>query len=450
MKKIIILLSIFAALLFGHSGCTSFLDVKSDGKLAVPSALEDYLALLNSVDNKLAGAEGEVMSADHHVPVEEFDALFCQTNRDLYLWEDSPMLQECDGSGGWASAYKNIYRANVAISGAQSFEKTNGVSALSADVKGQGFFNRAINLYELAQVWCEAYDSKTAGSALGLPLKTTDDFNEKTVRSSLKETFDLIIDDLQKASLLLPSKQKSIYWATKAAAWAYLARVYLYMHNYEQAKFFADKCTSAGFSLLDYHHINGAPAFPFSEDNNPEVIYPRYLTTAYYSVSIKVSRMDSVLYNSYEDVDLRKSLFFNKNANGLFFRGDYGGGLGGSFCGPTLAEMYLIRAECNARTGNAAEAYSTLQKFLAHRLDKVQSFSEDDILSKILQERRKELLRRGVRYGDVKRLNKLGAGIILKRIIRDKEYLLNPNDSRANILIPQNVIERSGITQNPR
>jgi len=450
MKNTLILIFIFVLLLFGLNGCSSFLDVKSDSKLAVPTSLEDFQALMNSVENRLAVPEVELMSVDHYLPDEEYDALFCQTERDLYNFEDSPMIQECDGSGGWALAYANIYRANVAIHGVEDFEKANGINVRSADVKGQGYFNRAINLYELAQVWCAGFDPQQAESTLGLPLKVTDDFNEKTVRSSLKATFDLIVDDLQKAVTLLPDQQNNVYWASKVAAWAYLARVYLYMQNYEQAKIYAEKCIQSNFKLLDYHYVDGGKTFPFKVDGNPEIIYPRFLSTAYYSVYADVSRMDSLLYLSYDEGDLRKSLFFNKKDNALLFRGDYAGGGGGSFCGPTVAEMYLIQAECAARAGKLDEAGNTLQKFLDYRLNKVIAVSESTVLDQVLQERRKELLWRGIRFGDVKRLNRLGAGITLKRIIRGKEYLLPPNDSRASILIPQKVIEQSGITQNSR
>lgn len=450
MKNTIILIFIFALLLFGTLSCTSFLDVKSDSKLAVPTSLEDYRAIMNSISSSLAVPEGEVMSVDHYLPDDEYDALFCQTDRELYRLEDSPMIQECDGSGGWALAYGNIYRANVAIHGVEDFEKVNGISTRSADVKGQGYFNRAINLYELAQVWCAGFDPQQAQSALGLPLKVTDDFNEKTVRASLKATFDLIVDDLQKATILLPDGQNNIYWPSKVAAWAYLARVYLYMQNYEQAKVYAEKCIQSNFKLLDYHHVDGGKAFPFKVNDNPEIIYARFLTTAYYSISTSVSRMDSLLYRRYEEGDLRKSLFFNKKDDALLFRGDYGGGSSGSFCGPTVAEMYLIQAECAARIGKLGEASNTLQQFLRYRLNKSISVPETTVLDQVLQERRKELLWRGIRFGDVKRLNRLGAGIPLKRTIRGNEYLLPPNDPHANILIPQKVIEQSGITQNPR
>jgi hypothetical protein len=41
--------------------------------------------------------------------------------------------------------------------------------------------------------------------------------------------------------------------------------------------------------------------------------------------------------------------------------------------------------------------------------------SSDEASQLILQERRKELLFRGLRWIDIKRLNKEGAGIVLKR-----------------------------------
>ncbi len=58
---------------------------------------------------------------------------------------------------------------------------------------------------------------------------------------------------------------------------------------------------------------------------------------------------------------------------------------------------------------------------------------------KVLQERRKELIFRGTRWSDLRRLNLEGAGIGLNRIINGVTYTLPPNDARWVMLIPREV-----------
>ena len=51
---------------------------------------------------------------------------------------------------------------------------------------------------------------------------------------------------------------------------------------------------------------------------------------------------------------------------------------------------------------------------------------------------------------DIKRLNKDGAGITLKRVINGETFLLPPNDPRYAVAIPEDVIATTGMQQNPR
>ncbi|MNI19613.1 hypothetical protein D3C73_730550 [compost metagenome] len=69
----------------------------------------------------------------------------------------------------------------------------------------------------------------------------------------------------------------------------------------------------------------------------------------------------------------------------------------------------------------------------------------------ILGERQKELaFRFGIRWADIKRLNKLyDAGISIKRIVDGKEYVLEPNDKRFAMWIPPTIIVEGDLLQNP-
>jgi hypothetical protein len=101
------------------------------------------------------------------------------------------------------------------------------------------------------------------------------------------------------------------------------------------------------------------------------------------------------------------------------------------------------------------EALNDLNAVLAKRW-KAGTFSplttndRQEALTWILEERRKELVFRDLRWMDIKRLNKEGAGIVLKRIISNTDFILPPNDLRYAMAIPEDIISITGMPQNPR
>jgi starch-binding outer membrane protein, SusD/RagB family len=72
------------------------------------------------------------------------------------------------------------------------------------------------------------------------------------------------------------------------------------------------------------------------------------------------------------------------------------------------------------------------------------------VLPLIEAERKKELVWRGLRWGDLKRYNKEGQNITLTRLLNGQTITLAPNDLRYVLPIPQYEINLSGIAQNPR
>jgi len=75
----------------------------------------------------------------------------------------------------------------------------------------------------------------------------------------------------------------------------------------------------------------------------------------------------------------------------------------------------------------------------------------NDALAKVLTERRKELLFRSLRWTDLRRLNKESRfAVTLKRTLNGQDYTLAPNDLRDGLLIPQEVLNREPMPQNPR
>ncbi len=172
--------------------------------------------------------------------------------------------------------------------------------------------------------------------------------------------------------------------------------------------------------------------------------------------------VDPVLIGLYETNDLRLSIFFGKNAlNNLNVKRGYIGAGIYTFTGLATDEVMLIKAECLARKGNFNSAMDVLNQLLVKRykIDPITkkstyvdqtAVSIDDALNKVLIERRKELVWRGLRWHDLKRLNKEGANITLKRNVGGTEYLLPPNSPLYIFPIPDDEIALSGIKQNIR
>jgi CubicO group peptidase (beta-lactamase class C family) len=73
-----------------------------------------------------------------------------------------------------------------------------------------------------------------------------------------------------------------------------------------------------------------------------------------------------------------------------------------------------------------------------------------EALSLVLNERRKELVMRGLRWMDLKRLNAEGRNIMVSRTINGQVVSLNPNDNRYAFPIPEDVIQLTGMPQNER
>jgi len=57
---------------------------------------------------------------------------------------------------------------------------------------------------------------------------------------------------------------------------------------------------------------------------------------------------------------------------------------------------------------------------------------------------------RDLRWMDIKRLNKEGANISLRRTVNGITYSLQPNDNKFALPLPETIIRISGMTQNPR
>jgi hypothetical protein len=455
MKKIKLCFLVTLAILIVSSGCKKYLDEKPNKKLVVPSSLQDLQSLLNNyyLYNGSDPSTGELSSTDYYLTDEDYNALTDEFAKRAYTWEKERIFNQGVNGNDWYAIYNTLYGPNTVLELITGIERTSLNASLWDKIEGQASFLRGKAFFNGLQIWSQAYDRNTANTDLGIPLRLHTDFNVPSFRASVQESYLQVIADLKRAAAKLPATSVHVSASSKAAAFAMLSRTYLMMREYQNAHVYADSALMLNNTLLDFNKLDSTQAFPVPQFNS-EVIYDS--NVGYNSPLVQSrARIVTDLYQSYGNNDLRKMMYFTLNQDGSHsFRGSYSSNDGG-WSGLAVDEMLLNRSECFAREGNVELALRDLNSLLVKRWRSgtyvaYTLSSSAHVLDLILTERRKELLMRSLRWMDVKRLNKEGAGINFSRFVNGKTYELRANDLRFALPIPEDVVSISGIIQNPR
>ncbi|MEN5232891.1 RagB/SusD family nutrient uptake outer membrane protein [Sphingobacterium faecium] len=457
------------------SSCNKgFLDQKPNLSQGVPSTLDDCQAILDDYqrmnasysDHPEAAADNYYMSDDNYNYLQDVNN--SPENKYNYSWH--PIGEHV---GAWLTSYQVVYSANLVLS---TLNKIAPFEANYQSVKGSALFFRAFAFYHLAQMFCKPYITATASTDQGIPLRLTPDLYELSTRGTVQQVYNRILEDLKESLALLPDGVSVKSRPSKTAAYAMLARTYLAMQDYSNAGKMSDESLKLQNTLIDYNASSPTPtSITVSSDPsaasfmrfNAEVIFQA--VTAYGTMEQYIVQIPSSLYDTYSVDDRRKSVFFKSdvdwmgNPTGIYrYRGNYDGAHSNAhspylFVGLATDEMYLIRAESNARAGNTALAMADLNTLLAKRMEPPYinrtATSANDALVQILTERRKELIFRTIRWTDLRRLNQDPQfAVTLHRDMNTIPYIpLEPNDLRYTFLIPtREVIRLTGIEQNPR
>lgn len=445
------------------NSCTKqdqFLDIKSNKADLRPTTLSDFRAIMDNdvVLNTWIPSMGLLGSDQYYVSDMTWQAALNAQERNAYIWAKD--IYNGEPGFNWQTPYAAVGYANIVLEGLQTIPVNNTNKTEWDAIRGTALFFRSFAFYELAQTFAPPYQASSAATDLGIPLKLTADVNVLVPRSTLEQTYQQIHQDLEEAVTLLPNTTLYSTRPSRLAAYSLQARIWLTQGNYAKAKEAADAVLSVNSQLTDYNTLNPSLTIPFPAYPNTvgEVLF--YAVSGSFGLlSYNNLKVDTLLYRSYANNDLRKSLFYRDNgANGIAFRGDYTGTIiPAKFSGFATNELYLIRAEANARLGNTTAALADLNSLLAKRWKTgtyvpVTAVSADDALSKILAERRKEIpFACNLRWEDLRRLNLEPAyAKTLSRVINGQTYTLPPNDPRYVYPIPDNEIKFSNLIQNPR
>lgn len=302
-------------------------------------------------------------------------------------------------AGIWASAYESLNTGNNVI--VRIPEMTDMTQVEKDKALGELYFLRALNHFNL-MVYYGA-----------IPIKTTPTVGTTNVdvpRDPTAAVYQQIIADLTFAEEHLDETGIKVR-ATKYAATALLARVYLYKGDYALAAAkAAEVIESEGYDLIGYDEI-------FADDGSPETIFEVDFTIlnrnriAEYNFPKSINGRREVepnaeLLSSYEVGDLRKNASI-AYAGALAYAIKYDDLSGGedNVIVLRLAEMYLIRAEATARlNGNIADIQDDINLIRARAdLSGTPASTHAQLLTAIEKERRVEFAFEGHRWFDLVR-----------------------------------------------
>lgn len=436
------------------TGCTSnWLEEKRDLKTVVPTTLKDMRSLLNNYQVLGMDNIGAMLISadDYYLPQKIYEGKSLMA-RDIYVWEKD-LFRGTVNLIEWNGSFQQIFYANNILEGLEKIEANASSREEWNDIKGGALFYRAKANLNLVQMFATPFRNDINENSLGIPLKLSSDINAKTERAGLIESYNQILEDLKKSTYLLKAKPLRKTDASKPAAYALLARTYLIMNDYERAFEYADSCLLNFSNLMDYNELDSEKNYPFVAMND-EVIFHSKVAPEY--ILFDDMKIDTSLYLSFHENDLRKDLFFRKDNSGLLnFKGTYHGDFN-MFSGIATDEILLIKAECLARLGDPGSAIAILNDLLITRFEAgtfipYEVGDPKKVLDLVLLERRKQLMFRGLRWADLRRLNQeKETETILRRNIGNEVYELMPNENRYTFPIPNNIVEITEIQQNKR
>lgn len=440
MKQYSLLILILMALFC--SSCEEFLsEPPSKTSSLVPSTVEHLENLLNNYSTFSTESNLDVIfgSDDYGLLTSIYDnnnGIYAQYVAQYATW-DIDYLADYDRPY-WPAEWKKIFNANMVL---LNLEKVEGDKATKESLKAEAHFIRAYSYFILANTYCLPYNA-TNKNEMGLPLKVSTSFEESAERASLEKTWEFILSDLEialtlnKALELKDGKYRS-WRASTASVNAFAARVYLSMGDYAKAKTYSETALSKHNAMMDYNtdmrysdiltekKVNGVMKriwYPYTHDAQSdqtdrmkwkELYYYRFLNNGnwFYIPSPELLALYDqqydlrYKYHIVEDYSYDRSMTISYPGYIFFYKDQIPSG-------PTVGEMLLVKAECQARAGEWQNAITTVNQLRAKRMNKTAPASainltaanQAEALVKILQERRRELPFTQ-RLFDVRRLN---------------------------------------------
>lgn len=462
----------FLAGLFLLSGCNGFLNIDVIGK----SDTDSFFAELDGLRAALPGAysvtydfyDNELLKygdvAGNMVRLSSVTSSIGMVNQ--YNFTSLPEQETTAVGYLWKRGYiamsniNNIllYAPDLKTAYPHDIDEINNICA-------QAYFLRALMHLNLSLCYAQPYNYTSDASHWGVPVLTrVPSANDPVLRGTMKETYKRIIDDLNLSLNSFSSGYTfNAYYASPVACRALLARVYLYMEDWDKAIEYANEVinivpltTRANYVAMYAQNTTGSEAILrlSAYDAGKQ-------TSVFYQYGSAIALPADTLYSLFtDDRDIRQSLLYyrpdtkkgkvcmkyylqnntdtKKVADPFILRG---------------SEMYLIRAEAWLRKGDLNKAASDIKTIEARALGvtpaEVQlNYTNAQELDRLLEiERIKELSFEGHRFFDIARQKK---DVVREKATNSNVRKLSYPDYRYALPIP--LVEKEAnpqIQQNP-
>jgi len=438
MKKHIIL---SIALIGALASCKkSWLEIIPLGQ-QVAVTTDDYDKIMNDPAFYNAGttggwSEAQLMGDDVAAEGNYFVNKGSRDYRDrLFEWRDS-IYPTADVTPFVLTRHlNNVYQLNKVIN--EVMTTTGGTDDQKRALRAEALATRAWSTWCMANYYCKPYVASTAGSDPGFPQITQADVNQASFpRGTVQQTYDFIIKDLTDALTAIPAKPPFITRWSKASVEGFLGKVYLFMGKYAEAlpllkASLTDAAANGLGSLYNYNQTlaPGGAFLPIDANvgpaNNPgnlqndtkeAVISKVYFIGAYggnYTGNdgLRLAPQFQALYGA---SDLRLQLYINKNEDNTLNAGGrlrkYGVKYGR--WGLQLSELYLLNAECKARTNDLTGAVADVETLRKNRMPAADATvptaiagNQNALIKFIIDERTREFAMEGYRWFDMRRLS---------------------------------------------
>jgi hypothetical protein len=436
MKKIFVY-TITLSLLFLSPGCNKQLELAPANQLPTAEALSNIQGVTAAVSGMYAALRSISYYGRNFVVMPEIsgDNVYLSSsnsNRFLSSYRLQWVLTDPDATNFWNQAYLVILRANNIINSIPVI--ADGTAEEKDAALGQALFIRALAHFDLIRFFSEPY-SIGGGNTLGVPVMTKFEVGSPA-RNTLEEVYTQIIADLTQAKTLLKEDLSDPFTANSFAASALLARAYLYKENNAAAVTEATRVINAGYSiqaadkLVNFYNTPGTDEDIFTvkilanESSGSDNLGRIYLKPGYGDIRVSPDFVSTLEAGDARNVFV--SAFSGSAAeyqNNKFTGQD---GISGLYSTKVLriSEMYLIRAEANAKQSNYAAALDDVNEIRAHRaLTDLTGVADADVLASVLKEKRVEFMFEGHRYFDLLR-NKLN---IVRTYCNNANQLNVPN-----------------------
>lgn len=416
MKKAFYIL-LAGGLSLAAPSCKKFLDNPPVEKLTEEQALaneNDLQALIN-------GAYSDYINKVYNGKIQWIqDLLADQAIGTLYTGDDGEIFKRKTSifgdykNGMYTDVYRPAFVGNKVL---QGIDKTGSGRNV---IEGQAYFLRALSHFDAVRLWAQPWGSTNDNSHPGIVLRTSPDITPGK-RGTVKEAYDLIIADLQKAERLL-SDQVTMGFASKWAAKAFLARVYFQQNDFPNAFKYADEVIQSNQFKLDTSYndrfsVGLSREVIFGFKNVPGSLEPggelrtRYRTDVNFSPQSQFNLTSTYYTNATTEDDIRGTAWYSNTLRPGFFvltkynKNNFDVVLMG------LTEIKLIRAEAGAETGgnNYAKAVQDINDIRDRAYDTTKpkitvAMPPATVIEAARHERELELIGEGNRVQEIKRI----------------------------------------------